>query len=48
MYLPSIAVLEGAFSLLGFSTNPLTLHTLSSICIPSTIPYLDTLAELTL
>ena len=39
MYLPKIAILLGASSIEGFSTKSFTLYTLSSICIPFTIPY---------
>ncbi|GAA0855816.1 hypothetical protein GCM10008916_02860 [Clostridium nitritogenes] len=42
IYLSSISTLDGASSTFDFSTNTLTLHTLSSISIPSTIQYLNT------
>ena len=42
IYLPNIATSEGASSICGFSTNPLTFITLSLTNVPSTIPYLLT------
>ena len=42
IYLPKMATFVGASSTAGFSTNPFTLYTLSSICNPLTIPYLLT------
>ena len=47
MYLPKIAILLGASSIEGFSTKSFTLYTLSSICIPFTIPYLFTFSGAT-
>lgn len=44
MYLPNMAIFEGASSMLGFSTRLFTLYNLSSTIFPDTIPYLDTSA----
>ena len=41
IYLPSIAMFDGALSTEGFSTISFTLYTLSSICFTSNIPYLS-------
>ena len=41
IYLPSIAMFDGALSTEGFSTISFTLYTLSSICFTSSIPYLS-------
>ena len=41
MYLPNIAILDGAFPGSGFSTKSFTLYTLSSINFPFIMPYLS-------